>query len=64
MVSECGNSALYKVLIDLVLLPFVLQKSLKNVAIFSIFALASTLVSIGIVLGLESEIKNHSYTFI
>lgn len=64
MVSECGNSALYKVLIDLVLLPFVLQKSLKNVAIFSIFALASTIVSIGIVLGLESEIKSHSYTFI
>ena len=64
MVAECGHSTLYKVLIDLVLLPFVLQKSLKNVAIFSIFALASSLVTIGIVFGLEGEIQSHSYTFI
>ena len=56
MVTECGKSDYYKVIICLLLLPFVLQKSLKNVALFSIFALASTLVSIAIVLGLETEI--------
>jgi amino acid permease len=64
MVAECGNSTMYKVLIDLVLLPFCLQKSLKNVAIFSMFALVTTLFSITIVFGLEGEIKSHSYTFI
>ena len=56
MVAECGNSTLYKVLIMIVLLPFVLQKSLKNVAIFSIFAMVSSLFTLAIVFGLEGEI--------
>lgn len=64
MVAECGNSTMYKVLINIALLPLLFQKSLKNIAIFSMFALVTSLLTITIVLGLEGEIKSHSYAFI
>ena len=46
------------------MLPFFLQKQLKHVAMFSIFTLICTLVSLGIVLALETEIETHTYKFI
>ena len=63
-VTECGHATLYKVVIVIILLPFFLQKQLKHVAMFSIFTLVCTLLSLGIVIALETEIKTHSFKYL
>ena len=46
MIAECGQQFKYTLTFDMLLIPVLLQKEMKSIAVFSIFALVSTLVSI------------------
>ena len=60
---KCGHTIIYRIIIDILLIPMFLKKELKDIAYFSGFALICTLLSILVSLALEIEIFSNPTSY-
>lgn len=63
MIAECGHASAYRVMFDLLLVPVLLQKQMRSIAYFSIFALTATLFALAMTVALEVEIYSNPTSY-